>query len=62
VAGTSKLVFIALVLSHGRRYLAHQACLSVAVDLLMVALFAWYLLGCASVARGVGEAPTVRAA
>ena len=45
VAGASKLVFIALVLSHGGRYLGHQAGIAIAVDLLWVVLFAWYLLG-----------------
>ena len=45
VAGASKLVFIALVLSHGGRYLGHQAGIAVAVDLVWVVLFAWYLLG-----------------
>jgi hypothetical protein len=32
------------VLSQGNRYLGHQAGISVAVDSVMVALFAWYLL------------------
>lgn len=45
VAGASKLVFIALVLSHGGRYLGHQAGIAVAIDLVWVVLFAWYLLG-----------------
>src|SRR5262245_33560401 len=44
VAGASKLVFIVLVLSHGGRYLGHQAAVAIAVDALWVALFAWYLL------------------
>jgi hypothetical protein len=43
VAGVSKLVFIALVLSQAGRYLRRQAGLAIAVDLVMVALFAWYL-------------------
>jgi hypothetical protein len=43
VAGLSKLVFIGLVLAHGGRYLAHQAGVAIAVDLVMVALFAGYL-------------------
>ena len=45
VAGASKLVFIALVLSHGERYLGHQAGIAIAIDLVWVALFACYLLG-----------------
>ena len=32
VAGVSKAVFIALVLSHGKRYLSRQAGLAVAID------------------------------
>jgi hypothetical protein len=44
VAGASKLVFIALVLSQGTRYLGHQAAIAVAVDFVWVVLFAWYLL------------------
>lgn len=43
VAGTSKAVFIALVLLHGRRFLSHQAGVAVVVDLLWVILFAAYL-------------------
>ena len=44
IAGASKLVFIALVLSHGERYLGQQAGIAIAIDLLWVVLFAWYLL------------------
>ena len=43
IAGTSKAVFGALVLSHGGRFLSQQAGIAVAVDLLWVALFAAYL-------------------
>jgi hypothetical protein len=43
VAGLSKATFIALVLSHGPRYLGHQAGVAVAIDAAMIALFAWYL-------------------
>ena len=50
VAGVSKAVFIALVLSQGGRYLGQQAGIAVAIDSLMIALFAWYLLA----ARAVG--------
>ena len=45
VAGISKLAFIALVLAHGGRYLGHQAGIAIAVDLVWVVLFGWYLLG-----------------
>jgi hypothetical protein len=44
VAGASKAVFIALVLSQGGRLLAHQAGIAVVVDLMWVAVFAAYLL------------------
>ncbi len=44
-AGISKLAFIGLVLSHGLVFLEHQVGLAVAVDLLWVLVFAWYLLG-----------------
>ena len=44
IAGASKLVFIALVLSHGGRYLGHQAGIAIALDAVWVVLFAWYLL------------------
>jgi hypothetical protein len=44
VAGMSKAVFIALVLSHGGRFLGYQAGIAVFVDLLWVLVFASYLL------------------
>ena len=44
VAGLSKTIFIALVLSHGRLFLGDQAGIAVAVDLVWVAVFATYLL------------------
>lgn len=44
VAGLGKLIFIGLVLSHGGRYLSHQAGVAVVSDLVMVALFATYLV------------------
>jgi len=44
VAGTSKVVFIGLVLAHGGRYLAHAG-VAVAIDVVLVALFAIYLFG-----------------
>lgn len=43
VAGASKVIFIALVVSQGGRYLRRQAGVAVAIDLVMVALFAVYL-------------------
>ena len=43
VAAASKLVFIALVLSNGGRYLSGQAGISIVVDGLMVLLFTAYL-------------------
>ena len=43
VAGASKLTFIALVLSNGSRYLGYGAGTAVAIDAVMVALFAVYL-------------------
>jgi hypothetical protein len=47
-AGLSKAVFIGLVLSHGNRFLTHQAGVAVVVDSLFVILFAWYLAAPAS--------------
>ena len=44
VAGVSKLIFIALVFTYGRSYLGHAG-LVVAVDSVMVVLFAVYLVG-----------------
>ena len=44
IAGASKLVFAGLVLSHGGRYLGQQAGIAIAIDLMWVAVFAWYLL------------------
>jgi hypothetical protein len=43
VAAASKVAFIALVLSNGSRYLGYSAGVSVAVDTVMVILFAVYL-------------------
>ena len=43
VAAASKVTFIALVLSHGSRYLAYSAGIAVAVDTVMVLLFVTYL-------------------
>ena len=44
VAGASKAIFIALVLSHGGRFLGYQAGIAVVVDALWVLVFASYLL------------------
>ena len=44
VAGASKAIFIALVLSHGGRFLGYQAGIAVLADVLWVAVFAAYLL------------------
>ena len=39
------MIFVALVLSHGGRFLGYQAGVAVAVDLAWVVVFAAYLLG-----------------
>jgi hypothetical protein len=44
IAGISKLAFIALVLSKGTLFLAHQAGIAVVFDSLMVLLYAWFLM------------------
>jgi hypothetical protein len=44
VAGASKAIFIALVLSHGGRFLCYQAGIAVFVDALWVIVFASYFL------------------
>ena len=43
VAGTSKAVFVILVLSHGGRFLGYQAGIAIAIDAACVLLFASYL-------------------
>jgi hypothetical protein len=43
VAGASKAIFVALVLSHGGRFLGYQAGVAVIIDLGWVAIFAAYL-------------------
>jgi hypothetical protein len=50
IAGASKAVFIALVLSHGGRFLPYQAGIAVVVDLLWVVVFAAYLFAIRRVA------------
>ena len=60
VAGASKAVFIALVLSHGRQFLGYQAGIAVVVDLVWVVVFAAYLLTVRRVATAVATpAPTI---
>ena len=54
VAGASKLVFIALVLSYGGRFLGYQAGIAVAVDGLWVMVFASYLLAVRRAPTGDG--------
>ena len=44
-AAASKAVFIALVLSHGGRFLDYQAGIAALVDALWVVVFAVYLIG-----------------
>ncbi len=44
IAGVSKAIFIALVLAQGGRFLAYQAGVAIAVDAIMVLVFAAYLL------------------
>ena len=55
VASISKAFFIALVLAESSRYLG-KAAVPVAVDLVMIALFAWYLLAARAGAAGSGRA------
>jgi len=43
VAAASKIVFIALVLANGSRFLSGQAAMSITVDSVMVVVFASYL-------------------
>jgi hypothetical protein len=44
VAGASKVVFIALVLSQGQRFLTQQAGVAIAIDAIWVAVFGAYLI------------------
>ena len=48
LGGASKLAFIGLVLAYGLHYLGQQAAIAIAIDLVWVVLFAWYLLGARS--------------
>ena len=45
IAGSSKVIFIGLVLTYGAPFLGHQVGTAIAVDLVMVAIFIAYLLG-----------------
>ena len=58
VAGASKVIFIALVLSEGTRYLSDQAGVAIAIDSVMVVLFAWYLVAARSVTARATAKPT----
>ena len=58
VAGASKVIFIALVLSEGTRYLNHQAGVAIAIDSVMVVLFGWYLLAVRSAVARPAATPT----
>ena len=63
VAATGKAVFIALVLGQGGRYLGQQVMVAVVFDLVMIALFAWYLVAIRTVAPpAAGSASAGRAA
>ena len=44
VAGLSKLVFIALVLAQGQRFMGYQAGQALVIDSVMIVLFATYLI------------------
>jgi hypothetical protein len=57
VAGTSKLIFGILVLSQGGRYLASQAGVAIAIDLMWVIVFASYLVG-THATRSSSKAPS----
>jgi hypothetical protein len=48
LGGASKLAFIGLVLAYGRHYLGQQVAIALAIDVIWVVLFAWYLLGARS--------------
>lgn len=44
IAGISKLIFVGLVLACGRQYLGHGVGIAVVADVIMVTLFAAYLI------------------
>jgi hypothetical protein len=51
VAGLSKVVFIALVLMQGAKYLGQPVRIALIIDSLMVLLFVFYLIAVRSVSR-----------
>jgi hypothetical protein len=59
IAGASKAIFVALVLSHGRRFLGYQAGIAVVVDLVWVAVFAAYLVATRRRASAVNVGSTI---
>jgi hypothetical protein len=61
-AGASKAIFIALVLSHGGRFLGYQAGIAVVVDLVWVAVFATCLFAMRRQASAVNVGSTIGAA
>ena len=54
VAGTSKAIFIGLVLSHGRQFLSYQAGIAALIDLMWVVVFAIYLWATSRTSTGPG--------
>ena len=52
IAGSSKAIFIALVLAQGGRFLAHQAGIAIVVDAIWVVVFSAYLLAAPRVVAG----------
>jgi hypothetical protein len=59
VAGASKAIFIALVLSHGSRFLASQAGVAAMVDLAWAVVFAAYLIALRRMRTDVSTVRTV---
>ena len=51
IAGLSKIAFVALVLTIGQQFLQFQVGLAVAIDIVMITLFALYLASTTRVAR-----------
>ena len=56
VGGVSKAIFIGLVLAHGRRYLGEQVSVALAIDGVMIVLFAWYLFSARRIAKPIAPA------
>jgi len=61
VAGASKAIFIALVLSYGGRFLGYQAGIAVAVDFVWVVVFATYFLAAREPMAGANVGSTIGA-